>query len=51
MEVDKEIVCVGEEVGERVCGAAFTCGFAGCCVLQVDLEASFFSQVLGQKCL
>ena len=51
MEVEKEIVCVGGGVGEGVCGAAFTCGFASWCVWHVNLEVAFFSQVHGQKCL
>jgi len=29
VEVEKEIVCVGGEDGEGLCGATFFCGFAG----------------------
>jgi hypothetical protein len=50
-EREKESVCVGGGVGEGVCGTAFTCGSAGLCVCQVDLEVALFSQRHSQKCL
>jgi len=42
---------MGGGVGKGVCGVAFTCCFAGWCDSQVDLKASFFLKVDGQKCL